>query len=109
MPERGRVSLLPDEMLSFNILKSAGPSTVSPRLGTLMVPRRKPVDTPHFIALTSRGAVPHLSQDTLRDNTSVKGVYLALEDCEAPLYDKTRGSVPGSLTDKHPLNRGCKS
>ncbi|KAI9763947.1 MAG: hypothetical protein M1840_008981 [Geoglossum simile] len=81
-------SKLPDEMLSFSIAKSAGPNTVSPRLGALIIPRRKPIQTPHFLALTSRGAIPHISQDTLRDNTNVKGVYLALEDCEAPFFNK---------------------
>jgi queuine tRNA-ribosyltransferase subunit QTRTD1 len=74
MPGHRRLSQLPDEMLSFNILKSTGPNIISPRLGTLIIQRRKPVETPHFIALTSRGAVPHISQDTLRDNTNVKGV-----------------------------------
>src|SRR5579862_6285480 len=66
VPEHGRPSKLPDEMLSFSIAKSAGPNTVSPRLGALIIPRRKPIQTPHFLALTSRGAVPHISQDTLR-------------------------------------------
>jgi queuine tRNA-ribosyltransferase accessory subunit len=104
-PEHGRPSKLPDEMLSFSIAKSAGPNTVSPRLGALIIPRRKPIQTPHFLALTSRGAVPHISQDTLRDNTNVKGVYLALEDCEAPLCDGTaEGLLRDAGTDKHPLN-----
>ena len=110
MPERGRPSQLQGEMLSFSVVKSAGPNAINPRLGTLIIPRRKPIQTPHFIALTSRGVVPHISQDTLRDNTKVKGVYLALEDCEAPFYDRAVWDLlRDSLADKHPLSRACKS
>ena len=39
-------------------------------------------NTPNFVAQTSRGAVPHLSGDNLRDHTDVRVVYVALEDCE---------------------------
>ena len=51
------------------------------RLGTLRFNHRTPIETPHYIAITSRGAVPHLSQDTMRESTAIKGVYVALEDC----------------------------
>ncbi|MCJ1385407.1 hypothetical protein MMC17_008530 [Xylographa soralifera] len=50
------------------------------RLGTLRFDDRTPIETPHYIAITSRGAVPHLSQDTMRDYSAIKGVYVALED-----------------------------
>jgi queuine tRNA-ribosyltransferase subunit QTRTD1 len=93
IPERGQLSKLRDEMLSFSIVKSAAPNTVGPRLGSLIIPRRKPIQTPHYLALTSRGVIPHISQDTLRDNTDVKGVYLALEDCEALCYGRTAGDL----------------
>ena len=52
------------------------------RLGTLSCHGRITINTPHYVALTSRGAVPHLTQDMLRDNTAIKGMYAALEDCE---------------------------
>ena len=52
------------------------------RLGTLSCHRRVAIKTPHYVAITSRGAVPHLSQDMMRDNTAIKGIYVALEDCE---------------------------
>ena len=51
------------------------------RLGTLCFNNRNPIETPHYLAITSRGAVPHLSQDTMRENSEIKGVYVALEDC----------------------------
>ena len=51
------------------------------RLGTLRFNDRTTIQTPHYIAISSRGAVPHLSQDTMRENTAIKGIYVALEDC----------------------------
>ena len=51
------------------------------RLGTLHLNDRTPIETPHCIAISSRGVVPHLSQDTMRENTDIKGIYVALEDC----------------------------
>ncbi|KAK0947807.1 hypothetical protein LTR29_000708 [Friedmanniomyces endolithicus] len=68
---------LPDEM--FNIIKAAG-SVLVPRLGRLALPGRKIMETPHFLAGTSRGAVPHITQDTFARDTSIGGVYVALED-----------------------------
>lgn len=55
-----------------------------PRLGRLSLQGRQTIDTPHYLALSSRGTVPHLSQDMLRDNTSVRGLYVSLEDCGSP-------------------------
>lgn len=52
------------------------------RLGTLSVNGRRTINTPHYIALSSRGTVPHLTQDMMRDNTAITGIYAALEDCE---------------------------
>ncbi|KAK0356775.1 hypothetical protein LTR91_007589 [Friedmanniomyces endolithicus] len=76
---------LPDEM--FNIIKAAG-SVLVPRLGRLALPGRKVTETPHFLAGTSRGAVPHITQDTFARDTSIGGVYVALEDFieRAPSY-----------------------
>ncbi|MCJ1288166.1 hypothetical protein MMC26_007521 [Xylographa opegraphella] len=63
--------------LQLHSHESHGAST---RLGTLRFNNGTHIETPHYIATTSRGAVPHLSQDTMRDNTGIKGVYVALED-----------------------------
>lgn len=50
------------------------------RRGTLSLAGRS-ISTPHYLALTSRGAVPHISHDNLREHCAVRGVYLGLEDC----------------------------
>lgn len=52
------------------------------RLGSFFFQGRKTIKTPHFLALGSRGAVPHLSQDMLCENTQISSLYTALEDCE---------------------------
>ncbi|TKA81242.1 hypothetical protein B0A55_02372 [Friedmanniomyces simplex] len=69
---------LPDEM--FSIIKTAGITRLAPRLGRVALPGRKVIDTPHYLAITSRGAVPHLTQDTFARDTSISGVYVGLED-----------------------------
>lgn len=71
---------LPDEMLTFDILKPA--AALAPRLGRLSVPGRATLNTPHHVAITSRGVVPHLAQDVLKKNTNISSFYIALEDCE---------------------------
>ena len=58
----------------------------SSRQGNLLVPGRKTIQTPHYCALSSRGVVSHLSQDTMKEHTSIAGLYTALEDCEPLLY-----------------------
>lgn len=52
------------------------------RRGNIHVQGRKTIQTPHYFALGSRGVVSHLSQDTMREHTSITGLYTALEDCE---------------------------
>lgn len=64
----------------FTIIKSTT-ATLSPRLARLSLPGRDAIETPHYLGLTSRGVVPHLSQDNLAQQTSISGVYAALEDC----------------------------
>ncbi|KAK4502041.1 hypothetical protein PRZ48_007852 [Zasmidium cellare] len=73
----GSLSELPDEM--FSIIQSTA-HTLSPRLARLSLPGRRIIDTPHYLANTSRGVVPHITQDTFRRDTSIAGVYVALED-----------------------------
>ena len=77
--------VLPIDSLSFTLLPFAYASNTedetSPRLGVVHFPHRTAISTPHYIGLTSRGTVPHLSQDMMRDHTSISGVYAALEDC----------------------------
>lgn len=81
-----------DEMLSFRLL---APATSGPRLGRLAA-RGVQIDTPAFIAPSSRGVVPHLSHDNLRDHTAIQAAYVALEDCtRAP---RRRPRPPPELT-----------
>lgn len=70
----------PNEILNFNILASSA-AVLSPRLGRLTIAGRKPISTPHYVPLTSRGAVPHLAHDVMRDNTSIGSLFVGLEDC----------------------------
>ncbi|KAI4116184.1 MAG: hypothetical protein LQ345_003347 [Seirophora villosa] len=50
------------------------------RRGRLSLKGREPIDTPHYLPPSSRGCVPHITQDTARSNTGIKGIYVALED-----------------------------
>lgn len=42
----------------------------------------KIVQTPHFLANTSRGSIPHLTPDNVVRHTQISGIYVALEDCK---------------------------
>ena len=70
----------------FEVLSHVDPNVLSPRLGRLCVQGRKDLETPNFMAVTSRGVVPHITPDILSANTQVGGVHMALEDCK-PLLD----------------------
>lgn len=70
---------LPEEM--FSIIKNAN-HALGPRLGRLSLPGRRIIETPHYLGLTSRGTIPHISQDTFRRDTSITSVYVPLEDCK---------------------------
>ncbi|KAF2685464.1 tRNA-guanine transglycosylase family protein [Lentithecium fluviatile CBS 122367] len=65
-------------MLDFALLKTTG--TLTPRLGRLSLAGRRSVLTPGFIGSTSRGVVPHISQDNFQKSLGLDGVYVALED-----------------------------
>ena len=71
---------LPQELLSFNILRTASTDNDA-RLGQLLHHGRPPIDTPHYFAISSRGTVPHMTPDMMRDETSIRGMYTGLEDC----------------------------
>lgn len=75
------LSRLPPEMLAFT-LKEAVSSTLGARVGQLLRNGRTAIETPHYIATTSRGVVPHVSPDVLAKSTAVSAVYIPLEDCE---------------------------
>ncbi|KAK5120780.1 hypothetical protein LTR85_005846 [Meristemomyces frigidus] len=75
--EHSKLGQLPDEM--FTIIQAAS-NGFGPRLGRLALPGRKPIDTPHHLGITSRGVVPHITQDNFARSTSISGVYVGLED-----------------------------
>ena len=68
-------------MLKFVLDHGSGAISAS-RRGTLSIPGRHIVQTPHYVPATSRGIVPHIAQDLMEKRTSVLGVYMGLEDCE---------------------------
>jgi queuine tRNA-ribosyltransferase len=67
------------QMFSFKLSNSVARNT--PRLATLVCGSRHAIQTPHYLATTSRGVVPHLTPDVQLSHTSIDGVYISLEDC----------------------------
>ncbi|KAK8153985.1 tRNA-guanine transglycosylase family protein [Phyllosticta citrichinensis] len=92
-------------MAAFEVLKP-GP-VLSPRLGSLSIPGKSAIPTPHYIANTSRGVVLHLSQDNLEKHTNINGLYLGLEDFieKAPQETPPVFSTPCEKRQDSPLRR----
>ncbi|KAK6420560.1 hypothetical protein LTR95_016931 [Oleoguttula sp. CCFEE 5521] len=63
----------------FKIIKTSA-NALGPRRARLALPGRKIIETPHYLGLTSRGVIPHVSQDNFESLMDVSGVYIALED-----------------------------
>jgi queuine tRNA-ribosyltransferase accessory subunit len=74
-----KLDQLPAEMIEFALLKTTG--ALAPRLARLSLSGRKTILTPAFIGNTSRGVIPHVSQDNFAKSVDVSGVYVPLEDC----------------------------
>ncbi|KAF1943968.1 tRNA-guanine transglycosylase family protein [Clathrospora elynae] len=74
-------------MLEFTLLPTTG--ALAPRLGRLSLAGRKSILTPDFIGNTSRGVIPHISQDNFRKTVNFDGVYVALEDFVEKYPQKT--------------------
>ncbi|KAK1453776.1 tRNA-guanine transglycosylase [Colletotrichum melonis] len=68
------------EGMIFAILKKSLDGTTAARLGKLSVPKRKPIDTPNYYAVASRGVLPHVTPDNLKKHAPFSGAYMALED-----------------------------
>ena len=66
--------------MTFSVLSPAAP-VLAPRVGKLAIPGRKTLSLPHYIPVTSRGAVPHIAHDMVRKETAINSLYLGLEDC----------------------------
>lgn len=86
MADKGTYSM---GALSFDFKDMSSLDCVQ-RLGKLLLRDRIPIDTPHYFPISSRGCVPHLSQDMVRDKTSIRGIYVALEDCKCSTPDSRR-------------------
>ncbi|KAJ5134480.1 hypothetical protein N7526_005845 [Penicillium atrosanguineum] len=76
--------------MNFSILGSAAP-VLAPRVGKLAIPGRQAISTPHFVPLTTRGAVSHIAHDVVRKETAINSLFIGLEDFiekkhPAPLY-----------------------
>lgn len=75
--------MAPSKTLSFQLLGRLDPNVAGPRLGRLSRAGRRDLDTPNFLAVSSRGVVPHLTPDVISAHTCIRGVHMALEDCES--------------------------
>ncbi|THW69861.1 tRNA-guanine transglycosylase [Aureobasidium pullulans] len=70
-----------EEMSEENMFSITRASTGNAaRTGLLNLPNRQPIKTPHYLALASRGAIPHLTQDNVAKHTDIRGAYMAVED-----------------------------
>jgi queuine tRNA-ribosyltransferase len=78
----------------FDVIKTVNRA----RLGRLSLQGRSAISTPHFLGITSRGVVPHITQDNFASQTDISGVYVALEDCESP---STTSSSPSLTSVAH--------
>ena len=85
----------PDEMFKF-VLQHATASETAARVGQLVLRSRPSINTPSYIVPTSRGVIPHLSQDNLQKHTRISAVYVPLEDCTfLPISAKLYTDSPG--------------
>lgn len=74
--------------MTFKIPGPAAP-VLAPRVGNLATPGRKTLSTPHYIPLTSRGAVPHIAHDVARKETAIGSLYIGMEDCTCVMPSQT--------------------
>jgi hypothetical protein len=83
-------------------------SDSSARLGKLTLKGRRAIDTPNFLAVASRGVVPHITPDVISQHTSIGGVHMALEDCKyaalwvrsvhiGAFFSETKANIFGQL------------
>ena len=89
--------------LSFENLTALSTSVHEARLGKLLRIGRRGVETPNYFPLSSRGSVPHLSQDTVRDHTAITGIHTALEDCKCCILMVAPTPKSRHVADKHAL------
>ena len=66
---------------SFSLLESWNQDSGA-RLGRIDSTGRTPIHTPHYLGVSSRGCIPHLTPDMMRSNTAINNIYTAFEDCK---------------------------
>ncbi|KAK3994711.1 putative queuine tRNA-ribosyltransferase [Cladorrhinum sp. PSN332] len=67
--------------MRFQVLKTAlKDAAATARPGRLSFPGRRPIETPNYIAVTSRGCLPHLTPDNVAKHIKSSGTYMSLED-----------------------------
>ncbi|KAK8040772.1 tRNA-guanine transglycosylase [Apiospora phragmitis] len=66
--------------MPFKIIQPALEHGLAARVGRLATANRTPLDTPTFVGVTSRGAIPHLTPDVVSKHTDIRAAYMALED-----------------------------
>ncbi|OTB18155.1 hypothetical protein K445DRAFT_347192 [Daldinia sp. EC12] len=82
-----------DNNVMFNVLKTIAVEGGMPRAGRLSLPKRKPIDTPNYIGLSSRGAIPHMTPDVISKHVELNGSYMALEDFVERSQKRTQPAV----------------
>ncbi len=88
------------QRMSFAVNASDGiTADNNARTGKLNLEGRKSIDTPNFLAISSRGAIPHITPDVLSEHTGIRGVHMPLEDCkfEALQHSSIRTGFPTAL------------
>jgi len=68
--------------LAFEVLGHVDPNIINARLGRLSIAERRDVETPNFLAVSSRGVIPHMTPDVISASSKIAGVHMALEDCK---------------------------
>ncbi|WYZ38701.1 hypothetical protein EsH8_III_000615 [Colletotrichum jinshuiense] len=89
------------EGMIFEILKKAADGSAAARLGRLSLPKRNPIETPNYIAVASRGVIPHVTPDNLAKYAPFGAAYMALEDF---IEKKTPSALTIPSPDKKPLH-----
>ncbi|KAK4203273.1 putative queuine tRNA-ribosyltransferase [Triangularia verruculosa] len=92
--------------MRFEVLSSALKESTSAaaRIGRLAFPGRRPIDTPNFIAVTSRGTLPHVTPDNISKHLQVSGAYFSLEDFVEKSQQNLSRSPPIFSAPTHPTH-----
>ncbi|KAF7546434.1 hypothetical protein G7Z17_g8431 [Cylindrodendrum hubeiense] len=64
----------------FEILKSATADVGAARLGRLALGNHRVMETPNYLAVASRGVIPHLTPENMERYTAFDAAYMAIED-----------------------------